>query len=234
LLVSRGYDEATLRLWSHGVDSDRFSPDRASAEMRRRWRVDHRRPAILYAGRLSREKGLDILPKLQRLLHRSAVAHQFVFVGDGPMGGELQKEMPDAAFLGGVSHQDVAVAMASADLFVFPSTTDTFGNVVLEAQASGLPTVVSDIGGPSEKVVDSETGYICRAGDARAFADVLIPLLRSQPRRRGMGQAAREWAELHRWDHSMEPLLGAWRDALKVSAPASDPLVLNATRSLSH
>jgi glycosyltransferase involved in cell wall biosynthesis len=119
-------------------------------------------------------------------------------------------------------------------VFLFPSTTDTFGNVVLEAQASGLATVVSDAGGPAEQVVDSETGYICRSGDARGFADVLIPLLRNRQRREGIGRAAREWAELHDWPRSMEPLLGAWRDALELAAPAAGSFVFAPDRSLSH
>jgi glycosyltransferase involved in cell wall biosynthesis len=234
LLASRGYAANRLRVWPRGVDADAFSPRKASADWRRRWKVDPRRPAILYVGRLSPEKGLALMPKLQRLLHRAAVAHQFVFVGDGPMGALLRQEMPDAVFLGALSHADVAVAMASADLFLFPSATDTFGNVVLEAQASGLPTLVTSEGGPAERVVDSETGYISTPGDVRAVADTVIPLLRSQVRRQRMGEAAREWAEQHTWRAAMEPLLAAWRDAQRATAPVAGGLVLDPSHSLSR
>lgn len=234
LLAARGYPRAALRVWSRGVDAARFAPAHASAELRRRWKVDARRPAILYAGRLSREKDLELFPGIQRLLHRAAIAHQFVFAGDGPMRAELSRQMPDAVFLGSVPHRDVATAMASSDVFLFPSTTDTFGNVVLEAQASGLPTVVSDAGGPAEQIVDSETGYVCRAGDTRAFGEVLIGLLRNASLRQRMGLAAREWAEQSDWPRMLHPLIDAWRGALRAPAPASGALTFEPRRTLSH
>ncbi len=95
-----------------------------------------------------------MVPEIQRRLFADRVAHRLVFVGDGPMAAELRQRCPDAEFLGQVPHDVVAQAMASADVFLFPSATDTLGNVVLEAQASGLPVVVSNLGGPHEVMVD--------------------------------------------------------------------------------
>lgn len=223
LLVSRGHDADRLRIWSRGVDVDQFSPVHASARLRREWKVDARRPAILYAGRLSAEKGLGLIARIRQLLHRRAVEHQFVFAGDGPMAPALKRELPDAVFLGTRPHAEVATVMASSDVFLFPSATDSFGNVVLEAQASGLPTLVTDRGGPAEQVLDHETGFVCPAVDAEAFADALIPLLRSEVRRRAMGQAARVWAEHHGWRESLGPLVRAWREAMTTAADGSVP-----------
>jgi len=213
LLVRRGYRADRLRVWSRGVDVTKFSPERLSRDWRRAWHVDDRRPAILYAGRLSREKGLDIVGPLQRQLHRHGIAHQFVFAGDGPMRAELEAMCPDGVFLGSLPHDRVAVAMASSDVFLFPSTTDTLGNVVLEAQASGLPIVVSDEGGPQQQMVPDVTGIVCQAREVGAFARALITLIRKPELRRTMGQHAREHAERRNWPRSLEPLVAAWRSA---------------------
>jgi glycosyltransferase involved in cell wall biosynthesis len=213
LLARRGYPADRLRVWSRGVDVTKFSPERLSREWRRAWHVDDRRPAILYAGRLSREKGLDIVGPLQRQLHRHGIAHQFVFAGDGPMRAELEAMCPDGVFLGSIPHDRVAAAMASSDVFLFPSTTDTLGNVVLEAQASGLPVIVSDEGGPQQQIVADETGVVCHAHEAGSFARALITLIRKPELRRTMGRNAREYAERRNWPRSLEPLVAAWRTA---------------------
>lgn len=212
-LQAQGYRSSGLRIWSRGVDTYRFSPQRRSARLRRAWRVDERRPAILYAGRLSSEKGLAILADVQRRLHRRAVAHRFVFVGDGPMREHLERLVPDGVFTGTLPHADVATAMASADLFLFPSATDTFGNVVLEAQASGIPVIVSDRGGPCQQMQVNVTGDVCEAGNAEAFAAATTRMLRDPGRRVTMGTAARHLALERTWDVAMRPLLGAWTSA---------------------
>jgi glycosyltransferase involved in cell wall biosynthesis len=200
LLASRGYRLERMQLWGRGVDTDRFAPGRAAWRLRESWHVE-------------REKGLGLMKPLQRLLLRHGLDHRLVFVGDGPMKAELQQLCPDAVFLGSLPHAEVAAAMASADVFVFPSTTDTLGNVVLEAQASGLPVVVSNRGGPQEHVLDGVTGFICTANDPESFARALVELLRQPARRAEMGRRARGHAIGHDWPGSLTPLFGAWRRA---------------------
>ena len=212
-LVAQGYRADRLRIWPRGVDADRFTPEWRSQAHRRAWRVDERRPAILYAGRLSAEKGLSIIEAIQTRLHRRAIAHRFIFAGDGPMRSRLMRECGEAAFLGALSHTSMAEVMASADMFLFPSATDTFGNVVLEAQASGLPVVVSDRGGPHQQMLDGVTGRVCRAEDADAFADAVIALTRDAGRRQAMGLAARQLAMERQWSVAVRPLYAAWDDA---------------------
>lgn len=214
LLAQAGHRRERLRLWPSAVDAEQFTPNRASAALRRRWVVDDRRPAILYAGRLSPEKGLAIVVPLQRLLHRHGLEHRFVFAGDGPLAPWLKAECPDAVFPGSLTHPGVAVAMASADIFFFPSSTDAVGTVVLESQASGIPALVSDRGGPSEHIIHGTTGYVCRAEDVNAFGARLIELLRSAARRREMGEAARLSARVRAWPVALQPLSRAWHDAV--------------------
>jgi glycosyltransferase involved in cell wall biosynthesis len=150
------------------VDTTHFTPARRSASLRERWRVSADRPALLYVGRVSREKGLHLLPAIGAALEARGLRHRLVIAGDGPMRRELAAACPDAVFLGSLGRDAVADAFASADLFVFPSTTDTAGNVVLEAQASGLPVVVSDRGGPRENIDPDSSGLVAAIPAPRA------------------------------------------------------------------
>ncbi|MGE3520951.1 MAG: glycosyltransferase, partial [Vicinamibacterales bacterium] len=134
------------------------------------------------------------------------------FVGDGPMRAELESSFPDAIFTGTLPPDGVAVTMASADLFAFPSRTDTAGNVVLEAQASGLPVLVSDEGGPKEYIRPGESGFVCAsAGD---LCDRAIELCGHRALRVRIGDMARQHALTRSWAAALEPLFQAYRDAV--------------------
>jgi glycosyltransferase involved in cell wall biosynthesis len=113
-------------------------------------------------------------------------------VGHGPYSEALAKALPDAVFLGYLTGEPLAKAYASADVFVFPSTTDTFGNVVIEAQASGLPVIVSDLGGPKELVEEGVSGFITKAHDADDFARAIGKLASDAKMRARMGDKARQ------------------------------------------
>jgi glycosyltransferase involved in cell wall biosynthesis len=232
LLVDRGYPPSRLAIWSRGVDARKFSPARASQSWRDMWHVDASRPAILYVGRLSREKGLDLIGPIRHRLRRHGVDHQFVFVGDGPMRPALAALCPDGVFLGTLPHDRVAVAMASSDLFLFPSTTDTLGNVVLEAQASGLPVIVSDQGGPSQQVLPNVSGVVCPARDDRAFSAAILRLIRAPEERMAMSRAARAYADTRDWPRALEPLLSAWACAAGRRRTVGGQPLLNRTRAL--
>lgn len=210
LLVAGRINPSRIHLWTRGVDTELFTPRKRSAALRERWRVCDRRPAVIYAGRLSQEKGLHLLRGVASALHRRGAEHRLVLVGDGPYRRELQAELPDAIFTGTLAPRDVAVALASADVFLFPSDTDSAGNVVLEAQASGLPTIVSDRGGPHEYIRPGVTGVVCEGGDAEAFGHAAAQLLRDRGRRAAMGEAARRHAGTLGWDAALAPLYRAY------------------------
>jgi glycosyltransferase involved in cell wall biosynthesis len=137
------------------------------------------------------------------------------------MRPQLERLVPDAVFLGSLRHTDMAAVMASADVFLFPSATDTFGNVVLEAQASGVPVIVSDRGGPCHQITPRVTGEVCAAGDAEAFAAAAARLLRDAGRRAAMGAAARQLVMGRTWDVAMRPLFAVWEAAHAASAARS-------------
>jgi glycosyltransferase involved in cell wall biosynthesis len=208
MLIRAGLERSRIDIWRRGVSTVRFDPAKRSATLRDKWGVSDERPAIIYVGRVSKEKGLQMLKLFSSFLQYGGVAHRPIIVGDGPMRAELQADCPDAVFTGTLRQDDVAVAMASADFLLFPSRTDTAGNVVLEAQASGLPVLVSDAGGPRENLRPAESGFICsgfndfvrRAGD----------LLRQPRRRREMSVAARDYALTRRWETALEPLYACY------------------------
>ncbi len=216
-LAREGYDADRLSVWSPGVDANRFSPERRSNTLRDRWHVSDRRLAILYCGRLVREKGLGLIEPLHRWLLRRGIAHRFIFAGDGPLRAWLAERCPDALMLGALPHADVGKAMASADVFLFPSSTDAAGTSVLEAQASGLPVLVADRGGPLEYMLPGITGRVC--GDVDAFGQGLADLARRPALRQSMSIAARVYAVGRPWSRALMPLHAAWRSAVVSSAP---------------
>jgi glycosyltransferase involved in cell wall biosynthesis len=228
MLAGGAVDPRRISIWRRGVSTTLFHPDRRSSWLRAQWGADDHRPVLLYVGRVSREKNLSMLGPLTRCLQQQRIAHRLVVVGSGPMDRELREECPDAVFTGTLAPGEVADAMASSDVFVFPSRTDTAGNVVLEAQASGLPVLVSESGGPQENINPNQSGFICASLDG--FNYRAAQLLTSFNRRAVMGRAARAYALTRSWASALEPLYRSYTDAEALIAPAP----LGARPSLSH
>lgn len=177
-LAEHGFAEERLTVVGRGVDTSRFSPANRSETWRATWGA-RQSVKLLYVGRVSREKNLPLLAEAFRRLAARRHDVCLVVVGDGPYREEMASVLRGLpAWFAGVLHgADLAEAYASSDLFVFPSETDTFGRVVLEAQASGLPVVVSGAGGPKDAMVDGETGIVVRTMGADALADGVARLL---------------------------------------------------------
>ncbi len=222
LVGATGIPANRVAVWPRGVDTQAFTPARRSPALRAEWRAAADRPVLLYVGRLSREKNVAALPRLQQSLQRLGIEHRLVVVGDGPMRAEVVAACPGAICPGTLGRDRLAEAYASADLFVFPSTTDTAGNVVLEAQASGLPVIVSDRGGPREYVRPGVTGEVC-ADDPHAWTLAAARLAVDPARRLAMGRAAREYALTRSWSEALTPLYAAYREAAGVDALAEAP-----------
>jgi glycogen synthase len=147
-------------------------------------------------GRVSKEKNLQILVNVFRLLSQSDGEVKLVIVGDGPYRQEMEQALAGtpAVFMGYMEGEALAEVYASCDLFVFPSTTDTFGNVVLEAQASAVPVIVTDCGGPQENIIPGKTGIIVQGNSETSLWDGIQSLLSEPKRLKQMGEAAREYA----------------------------------------
>jgi len=197
--IERGIAEEKLRILPRGLDTALFHPSRRVADFWLKRGVPEAATVLLYVGRVSKEKDLDVIVHAWPKLRREGRA--LAFVGDGPYRAELQRQLPEAVFTGVLAGLELATAYASADAFLFPSTTDTFGNVILEALASGLPCVVSDQGGPKDLIEPGRTGAITKALDADAFAIGVETVLRFPPTARAAARAAvedRDWTEAGR------------------------------------
>ncbi len=168
--IDRGIVPDKLRIFPRGLDTELFNPARREADF---WKARGAKGAVmLYVGRVSKEKDLNFLAEIMPALRARVTApFTLAIVGEGPYRQELEALLPDAIFTGILTGRELGVAYASADLFVFPSTTDTYGNVVVEAMAAGLPVAVSDIGGPRELVKTSQMGRVLPARDAAAWVD---------------------------------------------------------------
>jgi glycosyltransferase involved in cell wall biosynthesis len=153
----------------------------------------------LFVGRVSKEKDLDILVQAFRTLRQENVPVELSVVGHGPYSAALAEIMPEACYTGYLNGTELARAYASSDIFVFPSTTDTFGNVIIEAQAAGLPVVVSDVGGPRELVIDGVNGLITKALDVASFTVAICRLVEDEPLRKKMSVAARRSVADRNW-----------------------------------
>jgi glycosyltransferase involved in cell wall biosynthesis len=193
-LTANGIDPAKIKLIPRGIDIDRFHPSRRSDVLAERYGIDTA-TTFLYVGRVSKEKNLDVLVDAFRQLARARSDVHLMVVGDGPYLDEMRGDLADspATFSGYLTGDELAQVYASADVFVFPSTTDTFGNVVLEAQAAGIPVVVTDQGGPCENLLTGRTGTVVPGHDPAAFAAAMGRMAQLPEERRRMGVAAREY-----------------------------------------
>jgi glycosyltransferase involved in cell wall biosynthesis len=165
-LQSRGLPPERMKPLPRWVDMDTYTPEMRDPDFWKSRGLDGGRVVLLYVGRVSREKGLELLATAFRELVDAGMKIAMAVIGDGPYREEMEASLVKypALFTGYLAGEELQRGYASADLFVFPSATDTFGNVVLEAQASGLPVIVSDEGGPRELMIDDETGVVFKAG----------------------------------------------------------------------
>ncbi len=195
-LTAKGIHPQKIKCYPRGIDIERFNPAKRNGIFNKTYPIG-KGTKLLYVGRVSKEKNLHLLAEAFKKLIREGERVQLVVVGDGPYLEEMRKEMADApcCFTGYLQGEALAAIYAASDIFVFPSTTDTFGNVVLEAQASGIPVIVTDQGGPCENILKNETGLICRSDDTLSLHDAIKSLLLDPARCREMGEAARHYVE---------------------------------------
>jgi glycosyltransferase involved in cell wall biosynthesis len=221
ILRSHGITEG-LRLWQRGVETDTFAPDHRSLEWRRSLGIEDDEVAVTFVSRLVWEKGLDVYADVIERLRERGIPHRSVVVGDGPAREELEERLPESIFTGYLDGADLSRAYASSDVFLFPSDTETFGNVTLEAMASGLPTVCANAVGSRDLVNDGTTGILCPPGDVSAFTDAVEQLATDDDRRHAMGEAARQRAMEFEWDTILARMNRYYDDVLGTGTPSTD------------
>jgi glycosyltransferase involved in cell wall biosynthesis len=190
--IARGFAPEKLKILPRGLDTKLFSPERRDPAFWKKFGESNGAVRLLYVGRISKEKDLDVLAQAYRQLREEGLPIQLYLVGDGPYVQALNSTLlPDAVFTGYLRGKELATAYASADLFVFPSTTDTFGNVVIEAQACGVPVIVSDTGGPKELVEPNVNGVVTKSHNVEDLARAIRELVTNQKKRDQMSRQAR-------------------------------------------
>lgn len=202
--VERGIPAEKIKILPRGLDTKLFHPTRRNRKFWADRGLREGETGMLFVGRISKEKNLDTLVSATRRLAEWKTSVRPLFIGEGPYLAEMKKLLPDAIFTGYLRGDDLADAYASADFFVFPSTTDTFGNVVLEAQACGLPVIVSDVGGPRDLVQHGKDGFVTKALDASELAEAIRRLADDPALRESMGSAARARVETRDWSEAVE------------------------------
>jgi glycosyltransferase involved in cell wall biosynthesis len=242
MLAERGLEPSKMKLFPRGIEPEFAVRDKGQqAAWRARLGLPLQAPILLWAGRLGQEKNLDFLFQVYEAVAQRQPEARLVLAGDGPELERLRaayRSNPRIAFTGRLDRTDLPHLYGLADIFVFPSTTDTFGMVVLEAQACGLPAIVSDVGGPQELVESGETGFVVRADDLEAWTAAVLGVLelkRADPdvlaRMRTAAQARAQNG--YGWDRLLDEMMGtaplpeaAFADT--VSRPVADGVAVPA------
>lgn len=221
-LQRRGFERLTLL--SRGVDSQLFHPSRRCPQLRQAWDLGEQDIAVLHVGRLAAEKNLGLLADS---FHALQLAHpgkrlRLVLVGDGPQRKALEKQLPDAIFCGLQRGEELARHYASGDLFLFPSLSETFGNVVLEAMAAGLAVVAYDQAAAAQHIQHGHTGALAMPGDEAAFIEAAGWLLEDRERLRRVRLNARQHASRQGWTAIIEQFDTCLLQAMS-SVPSTPP-----------
>lgn len=215
-LLEQGY--RNIDVVARGVDTTLFSPQRRNEALRAEWGASPEDVVAISVGRLAPEKNLFLTVKAFRAIRAELPSAKLVFVGDGPMKADLMREFPDAVFAGMRINEDLAEHYASADLFLFPSLSETFGNVTLEAMASGLCAVCYRYAAAAENITDAQDGLLVECGDEEAFISAARRGVLEGSLRRLISRAARERALTLDWeavnDRFAQALVRVWSEAL--------------------
>jgi glycosyltransferase involved in cell wall biosynthesis len=208
--------EANMKIWARGINTELFNPQKRNMEWRRSVGFADDEIVVAFVSRLVWEKELRTYIESVNMLQKEYPKVRALVVGDGPARDEAQKLLPHGCFTGFCTGEDLARAYASADVFLFPSHTETFGNVTLEAMASGLPCVVADAIGSSSLVDHGVNGFHARKEDTEDFTDKLRSVIEDDELRHSMGEASRKMSLEYQWDKINRGLIRNYEEVLSM------------------
>ena len=206
-----GIADDRLRIWSRGVDPQEFNPDLRSLVWRHNHGFNDEEVVVLFFGRLVLEKGIANFIKTIRHLEKGGTPHRVLVVGKGPCEEKMRKALPNAIFTGELSGDELGQAVASADILVNPSSTEAFGNVNLEAMASGPAVVSADVGSAQSLIIHGQTGLLCKPEPA-ALAKAVRRLVINRVERRRLAQMALQASQSYRWDEVLTHVAQVYRE----------------------
>lgn len=214
MLAVHGFEN--LVIWGRGVDCDLFRPDRRDLLIRQRFDADSRTILMVYVGRIAKEKNIEMLIDAINLLPSNEDV-RLVLVGDGPLRAGLEHDSGSRIIFAGYRKgEDLAATIASADIMVFPSLTETFGNVVLEGMACGLPVIAFDAPGPGDIIRDGCTGRVVKPISPQALCDAIMELLRHPEQRETMANQALSYARSQRWESILAVVRDTYQTVLRM------------------
>jgi phosphatidylinositol alpha 1,6-mannosyltransferase len=214
-IIRREGQSQNVEIWARGVDSDLFSPARRDLAWRRAHGISDDEVVISFAGRLVKEKNTAIFMRVLNALTAKGLKVRPLVIGDGPEMAVMRAGLRNGVFAGFLHGEELARAYASSDIFFFPSESETFGNVTLEAMASGLPAVNAIASGSNSLVEEGVTGHLVSARDEHLLASRLESLAGDEALRRRMGEAARSRALGYSWDNVLSGLLQSYMEVLR-------------------
>jgi len=203
-----------ITIWTRGIDRDQFNPERRDMAWRRAQGIADDETVVAFLGRIVMEKGLDVFADAIHAIEPLKMKHRVLVIGEGPARGWFEQQLPDAIFTGQITGTDLARALASADVFFNPSITEAFGNVTLEAMASGLPVIAAEATGATSLVHVGQTGMLVDGTDADAFAEAIVQYARDPEMRRRHGLAGLEIAKTMDWDTINSAVVRAYKHAI--------------------
>jgi len=203
-----------VTIWARGIDRDQFNPERRDMAWRRSLGIADDEMVIAFLGRIVMEKGLDVFADAVHAFVPRGLKHRVLVIGEGPARPWFEQQLPDAIFTGELTGSDLSRAFASADVFLNPSMTETFGNVTLEAMACALPVIAADASGTTNLVRDRFTGTLVDGAEPEEFADALEAYARDPQLRRHHGDAALAVAATMDWDSINSTVVRAYHHAI--------------------
>ncbi|NCP10796.1 MAG: glycosyltransferase family 1 protein [Sphingomonadales bacterium] len=210
-----------IGIWSRGVDQQMFDPARRDMAWRRDLGIADDVPVIGFVGRLVMEKGVDVFAEAIARLEARGVRHAVVVVGDGPAREKFEELLPKAHFVGFQKGDDLGRAVASLDIFLNPSVTETFGNVTLEAMSCRVAVVAARATGSASLVVDGVTGRLVEPRAFDAYADALEHFCRDDSARRAAGRAGEERSAAYSWDAINQKIVDLYLELADQPAPGA-------------
>ncbi|MAI06841.1 MAG: glycosyl transferase family 1 [Alphaproteobacteria bacterium TMED87] len=203
-----------VRIWSRGVNRSVFNPSMRNIKWRKTLGISDNDIVVGFVGRLVLEKGLDVFVETIKYIENRGINHKILIVGEGPERYALQKRLPKAIFTGFLEGNDLAKAYASSDIFFNPSQTETFGNVTLEAMASGLPCLCANATGSRSLVVNGQNGYLIDPNNVPLYAQTLTKMINNPKYRKLMGNNSYEKSKRYDWDSILESMIKNYRQAI--------------------
>lgn len=204
-----------VEIWARGVDAELFAPEKRDMAWRRSLGIDDEETAVSFVGRLVKEKNTAIFARVLRTLIAQGLRVRPLIVGDGPEMAAMRSVLDTGVFPGFLHGENLARAYASSDIFFFPSESETFGNVTLEAMASGLPAVNAIASGSNSLVLEGVTGHLVDARDEAAMAARIASLVNDPALRQRLGAAARERSLGYSWEAVLSGLVQSYRQVLR-------------------